>query len=324
MPPPENWTSRWRGAVGTPHWVVVTSTYADVLPWQRTREVARFSGVSAKAERLSQHRFLTGIVVADLPLLRGSWWSPEKDGGGRTFSWCSSPASIILPAAEPHEPWVLTVRAARGDVPLRVVVNRKLRLQVAAGGALETHRLPAEVLLTDRENTIELLRDKTFPPNDRDRRPLAAAVYVVTSAGVSGATVGVGDGERLRELGIVLQGFHGRETFRDGVVGRWSQPSAVIELPAVAGTLAITMLAPRPGEASTEVWAGKTRVGGPWVVPTGPRTFEVAIPEELARGATLRLELRVAPYATPALPNRPSRSLGVVVSSLTIPDRAAR
>ena len=324
MPQPENWTSRWRGAVGTPHWVVVTSTYADVLPWQRTREVARFSGVSAKAERLSQHRFLTGIVVADLPLLRGSWWSPEKDGGGRTFSWCSSPASITLPAAEPHEPWVLTVRAARGAVPRRGVGNRQRRRQVAPRGARGAPPRPPAGVGPDRENTIELLRDKTFPPNDRDRRPLAAAVYVVTSAGVSGATVGLGDGERLRELGIVLQGFHGRETFRDGVVGRWSQPNAAIELPAVAGTLAITMLAPRPGEASTEVWAGKTRVGGPWVVPTGPRTFEVAIPEELARGATLRLELRVAPYATPALPNRPSRNLGVVVSSLTIPDRAAR
>jgi hypothetical protein len=68
------------------------------------------------------------------------------------------------------------------------------------------------------------------------------------------------------------------------------------------------------------VWVEGTQVGGPWVVPTVPRSYELTVPTELARRPTLRLELRVTPYATPALPKRPSRSLGVVVSALTIPD----
>ena len=324
MPQPENWTPRWKGPVGTAHWVVVTSTWAGVLPWERTREVARFSGVSARAERMSQHRFLTGIVVADLPLLSGAWWTVEKDGSGRTFAWCSSPASMVLPAAEPTEPWIVTVRAARGELPLKVGINRKPRLTIAGTGALETHRIPSDALFADRENTITFERDLTYPPNERDRRPLAAAVYVVSSGKVPGASVSLGDAERMQALGVVLHGFHGRETFRNGVVGRWSQPSAAIELPAAAGRFELTLLAPRPAEARTEVWVEGTLVGGPWVVPTVARSYEVTVPAELAGRPTLRLELRVTPYATPALPKRPSRNLGVVVSSLTIPEPAAR
>jgi len=316
---PANWTTRWRSAVAAPHWVVVTSTYAGVLPWQRTEELVRFSGVSTKAERLTQHRFLTGIVVRDLALQRGTWWSQEKDGSGRAFAWCSSPASLILPAAEAVEPWIVTVRAARGELPLEVQVNRKAKYSVSGNGTLETLRIPSEALFTDRENTITFAREKTYPPNERDRRPLAAAVYVVTSGRVEGERVSLGDAEKLQALGITLQGFHGKETFRDGVVGRWSQPSASIELPAVSGLFELTLMAPRPGEAKAEVWVGSTLVGGPWAVPTVPRSYEFSVPRELTGGATLRLDLRVTPYATPALPKRPSRSLGVVVSTLTMP-----
>jgi len=320
---PENWTSRWKGPVAAPHWVVVTSSWESVLPWQRTRELARHSGVSAKAERLSQHRFLTGVVVADLPLQRGSWWAQEKDGSGRAFSWCSSPASLVLPAAEPLEPWVLTVRAARGEAPLTVGVNRKTSFTVPGTGAVASLRVPSDALFADRENTVTFERAATYPPNERDRRPLAAAVYVATSGKVEGATVGLGDADGLRALGITLRGFHGRETFRDGVVGRWTQPTAVIEMPAVAGRFELTLLAPRPAEARAEVWLGGTLVGGPWVVPTVPRSYEFAVPPDLATGPTMAVELRVTPYATPALPKRPSRTLGVVVSRMTIPEGTA-
>jgi hypothetical protein len=324
LPRPDNWPYRFRAPVGAEHWLVVTSGWSDILPWERTREVARFAGVSWRAERLSQHRFLTATVVADLPLQHGTWWRPEKDGKGRTFAWSSSPASITLPAAAAGEPWVVQVRAARGELPLRVAVNRKLRLLIDGGGRTETHRVPPEVLFTDRENIIELSRDATYPPNERDRRPLAAALYVVAGgAAAGGATVGLGDDGRLRELGITLAGFHGRETFRDGVVGRWSQPTAAIEVPAAAGTLALTLLAPRPGGARTEVWAGGARVAGPWEVTPSPRSFEVVITPALVRGPSLRLELRTNPYEPPSPPGRKSRLLGVVVSSLTLPNPAA-
>ena len=285
--------------------------------------MARFSGVSRKAELLSQHRFLTGLSVADLPLLRGTWWPPEKDGSGRVFAWCSSRSSLVLPAVEAAEPLVLTVRAARGELPLQVNVNRKATFVVGGTGALETLRIPPDALFTERENTISFDRAQTYPPNERDRRPLAAAVYVVTSGKVIGTDVSFGDQERLQALGVSLQGFHGRETFRGGVVGRWSQPSASIEVPAVAGKFWLTLLAPRPSETRTEVWVEGTRVGGPWVVPTVPRSYELTVPAELAKRATLRLELRVTGYATPALPKRPSRNLGVVVSSLTLPAASA-
>ena len=321
-PPPARWAPRGGGSVSEPHWVVATSSWAGVLPWERTRELGRFAGVSPRAERLTQHRFLTGFAVADLPLLRGTWWPPEKDGAGRVFAWCSSRSSMVLPAVEPFEPLLLTVRAARGELPLKVSVNRKLALAVSGSGALETHRIPSDALFTDRPNTIELDRDKTYPPNERDRRPLAAAVYVVTSARVSGAAVSLGDAERLRALGVTLHGFFGKETFRDGVVGRWSQPSAAIELPALAGRYGLTMLAPRPVEARAELRVGDTLVGGPWVVPTVARSYEFELPAALVRGPTVRLELRVTPYATPALPKRPSRTLGAVVATLTLPERA--
>jgi hypothetical protein len=323
MPAPDNWPYRFRAPMGAEHWLVVTSAWNDVLPFERTREVVRFEGVSWRAERLSQHRFLTASVVADLPLQRGTWWKPERDGKGRTFAWTSSPASVTLPAAAAREPWVVQVRAARGELPLRVVVNRKLRLLVDGGGRTETHRIPPEVLFTDRENTIELLRDTTYPPNERDRRPLAGALYVIAGGAAGAVSVGVGEEQRLRELGVALSGFHGRETFRDGVVGRWSQASATIEIPAAAGTLALTLLAPRPGGARTEVWAGGDRVAGPWEVTSAPRSFEVVIAPALVRGPSLRLELRTNPYEPPAPPGRKSRTLGVVVSSLALPDPAA-
>jgi hypothetical protein len=316
---PQRWLRRMPRPVEAPHWYIVSSQQINLLPWQETREEVVFSGVSPRLVPLTQRRFLSGRVISDLPLQRGSWWAPEKDGSKRVFSWCSSRSSLMLPATEAGESLILPVRAARGALPLKVDINRKLTFTVAGAGALEIHRIPSEALYTDRENTISLDREQVYPPSERDQRPLAAAVYVVTSAKVSGTAVSFGDADRLQALGVTLQGFFGRESFRDGVVGRWSQPVATIAMPAVAGTFVLTLLAPRPPEARAEVWVEGTMVGGPWVVPTVPRSYEVVVPAALSRGATLRLELRVSPYTTPALPKRSPRSLGVVVSSMTIP-----
>jgi hypothetical protein len=312
------WAPPYSAATSAPHWLVVAGWYRDVLPWAGAREVASFSGVSAKAERMSQHRFLTGFVVADLALQRGTWWPPEKDGSGRTFAWCSKGTALVLPAVAAGDHLSLMVRAARGDKPLKVNVNRNVSFTVPGNGKVLSHRVPPEALLTDRSNTVFFERAQTYPPNARDPRPLAAAVYSVAVARADRFEVSLGDAARLDELGVAIEGFFGRETFRNGVVGRWSEPKAWIEMPASAGTVALTLLAPRPAEARVEIFVDATRVAGPWVVPTVPSNYSFELPPAAAAKDSVRLEFRVTPYATPALPGRPSRSLGVVVSSLSV------
>ncbi len=316
-----HWAPPYSGGASTAHWLVVAGWYRDVLPWAGAREVATFAGVSAKAETMSQHRFLSASVVADLALQRGTWWPPEKDGNGRTFAWCSRGASLILPAVASGDDVRLTVRAARGEKPLKVSVNRKAPFVVPGSGKMTSQRVPPEALYGDRSNTVFFDREATYPPSASDTRPLAAAVYQVAVVRDDRFDVSFGDAALLDELGVVVQGFYGKETFRGGVIGRWSEPTAWIDLPAAAGTVTLTLLAPRPPEAKVEVRVNGEAVGGPWVVPTIPTDYTFALPPAPAKEDSVRLEIRVSPYATPALPKRPSRLLGVVVSRLAVDPR---
>jgi hypothetical protein len=318
VPRATRWVPLRTAAGAAPHWLVVTGWYSDLLPWSGAREVASFSGVSAKAEALSQHRFLTGIVLADPALQRGTWWGPEKDGSGRTFAWCSKDASLTVPAVASGDRLVVLVRAAKGDKPLKVSVNRRAGLSVAGDGKVVSWRVAPGALFTDRGNVVYFEREEAYPPSGKDKRPLAAAVYPVALVRGDSLAVSLGDQQQVERLGVFLQGFHGKETFRGDVVGRWSEPRAAIELPVAAGTVTLTMLAPRPAEARVEIWVAGAKVAGPWVVPTVATAFSFDLPPAPAGRDSVRLELRATPYATPALPGRPSRQLGVVVTDLAV------
>jgi hypothetical protein len=280
--------------------------------------VAAFTGISARAEKLSQHRFLSAFVVSDLALQRGAWWPPKADGSGRPFAWCTKGTALSLPAVTPGDRLRLVVRAAVGPAPLRVNVNRKTTFTVAGDGTMASLHVPAEALFTDRPNAVFFDRAETYPPGGKDLRPLAAAVYSVELMRDDRFEGSLGDLARLEEIGVTVGGFYGRETFRDGVVGRWSEPDAWIQIPVTSGTVTMTLLAPRPGETTVEVLADGTRLAGPWVVPTAATTYAFKLPQALAARGSLRLKLRVNPYTPPAPQGRTSRTLGVVVSSLAV------
>lgn len=319
VPRAGRWTLPFSGDPAAPHWLVVTEDYEGALPWQGAREVASFSGVSARAERISQHRFLSAVVVADLALQRGQWWVAKKDGAGHLFAWSSKGTALILPALARGDRLLLAVRPAAGGKPLRVNVNRRVSFALPGVDRVVSERVPPAAVLTDRPNVVYFDRDEAYPPGGRDNRPLAVAVYPPEVLRDDRFDLPFAEVSRFDDVGVRVQGFYGKETFRGGVQGRWSEPDAAIELPAATtGVVTLTLLAPRPGETRVEVLAGGTRLAGPWLVPTVPVAFSFTLPPATAAAGQRRLELRTNPYATPALPDRPSRALGVVVSSLAV------
>lgn len=262
---------------------------------------------SARLEALAQDRFLEawsaegGALVLEPP---GPRLDPDGalplEGAIRLLAEEAPPGSVLGGVVAADGDGVLTV-APEGAAPQRVVLGAgetALAIPVAgpAGRPLDLR------LGLEGEAPARLLRLWVDRP---DRSPVPVRLAAAEQAAGLGGTVR-GSGLHGVEPGLVAPG---RE-------GRWTGPSARLELPAACAAIEVELAAPRPSPAVVRMTCPETGYDAEIVVGPGPTVVRVPVSGPLARAT---LTFAVANPFVPAEADPSSadpRTLGVVIGEL--------
>lgn len=253
------------------------------------------------------------IQTGDAKLEKG-WWQPERAPSGDWFVWGGAAAELVVPVLPPATRLEIDLAPRRGDSFLDVTLNGTGVARVE-GHAPRRRYWTEEVRgETGKESRLAFLRPQGYPDPGRDSRALSVQLFGVRAVGpsVGWAAMLASEEDRHRAL-ITATGLFGPEVFPEGR-GVWTQPTAKMFLPAGAGTLTVTLWAPRPSPPLVEFDLGGKTVAGPTPVGHEPSQIEIAIAPSSAASGGIELGLKATPFC-PAQEgdSTDTRQLGVVL-----------
>ena len=276
-----------------------------------------WGGVSDRLEPLTQQRFLEAWVLGAPALPVGEWWPVETSPDGGSFQWGGAHCELVLPPLPPGTTVTATFRPARGPSPLAVSWNGSR----GSGGRAAWDRLGVRIdpvqVRADAANRLSFARECGYPPGPEDPRPLAVQLLSLRVRGPALPWEGPVASEAERErLGVRIDGHYQPETFGDAGAGVWLAPFARVELPAGAGRIGLTLLAPRPTPSRTVVRVAGREVAGPVDPGTRPSELWLTVGDgDVANGVAV-VELVSEGYRPSDHGGRDDRELGVVLTRI--------
>ena len=316
-------------ATGVPQrcYVLVSDVPENYLPapWGRRW---RWGEVSRELRPLTSGRFLDAAVVEGAILPVRDWWRPEKSGGNR-FMWGGAQAELLLPPLPTRGSLALDLLPARGAAPLAVLLNG-VDVAIVPGDAERlTLPLAASLLSPTKVNRLTIRRERGYPPQRGDSRPLAVCLYDLSSRAIDPVwaarrrlTSLLASPEVRHHLRFPAEGFYRPERFAFGRAA-WTRPLVSMDVPLAPGVLTFTLWAPRPGPVDLGISIDGEPVAGPLSIGREPQTFSLVLTDRLT-SAPARLELRSRPL-TPATAGSPdSRELGVVLAAVELAPAAGQ
>jgi hypothetical protein len=191
------------------------------------------------------------------------------------------------------------------------------------GGRLSVRIGPSQVR-ADAVNRLSFARVRGYPPGPDDRRPLAVQLL---SLGVRGPALPwsgpVASPAERERLGVRIDGHYLPENFGDAGPGIWLAPSARLELPAGAGRIGLTLLAPRPTPPRTVARVAGREVAGPVDPGARPSELWLAVNDSDVVNGIAVVELLSERYRPSEHGGRDDRELGVVLTRVRFEPAAA-
>jgi hypothetical protein len=275
----------------------------------------RWDGVSDRLEPLTQQRFLEAWVLGAPALPIGEWWPVETSPDGGSFQWGGAHCELVLPPLPAGTRVTASFRAARGPGEVAVSWNGTVVVAEELDGERLEARIEPDQVRADACNRLSFRRERGYPPGPEDRRPLAVQLLSLGVRGPALAWSGpVASPAERERLGVRIDGHYLSESFGDAGPGVWLAPSARLELPAGAGRIGLTLLAPRPTPPRTIARVAGREVAGP--IELGPKPSEIwlAITDGDTAGGVAVVELLSDGYRPSDDGGRDDRELGVVLT----------
>jgi hypothetical protein len=302
----------WRG-VGAPY--LVATSYRHQYPQPMAGDELMWGGVSARLEPLTQQRLLEAWVINNPPLPVTGWWPVEFLSTGKPFMWGEADCELALPPMPEGVGIDLRLQPAPGPAPLTVELNGRVVAEMAGTEGVRRLHVAAELSHTETGNRLRFARAAGYPPGTADVRPLSVQLLDLRLAG-SGLSWGgsVAAPEARDELGVRLEGHHRTEQFGPAGPGVWTEPGSRLVVPAAAGTLVLTVSAPRPSLPMTRLRVAGVETAGPLELTAAPVEVELPVAPSDVHDGVVEIELDSVPY-TPALAGHglDQRALGIVL-----------
>ncbi|HQN97576.1 MAG TPA: hypothetical protein PLM61_14465, partial [Thermoanaerobaculales bacterium] len=283
-----------------------------------------WGGVSGRLEPLTQQRFLEAWVLGAPALPVGVWWPVEQSPDGGSFQWGGARCEAVLPPLPSGTAVFATSRPAPGPSPLAVSWNGTEAAPAELDGGRLAVRIDPMLVRADAANRLAFARERGYPPGPEDRRPLAVQLLSLAVRGPalpwSGPVASPVDRDRL---GVRIEGHFPPETFGDAGPGVWLTPSARLELPAGAGRIGLTLLAPRPTPPRTVVRVAGHASAGPVDPGSRPTDVWLVVSDRDVVAGTVVVELLSEGYRPSDHGGHDDRELGVVLTRVRFEPSAA-